>query len=137
MPGKVDALRTIVSVAEGDVAVGHDKSDGRRPVFVGFIEHSAPASTRIDNASVAFVRSLRSHNVSTGAETRISKPILLQFLKVLQINIVAFALPDDVVVPRQTKPLQVVLQLLGKRLARTVRVEILNAQKPTPSLAPG
>jgi len=70
---------------------------------------------------------LGSQDVGTGAVAGVGETHCLQLVQILPIDVKTLALHISFF-PRETQPAQIVLTLLGKLTARTLRIEILNAQ---------
>ncbi len=116
---KVDVLLAVMLIAETYHLVWHDETDGSRwqpppnlPLGGGVFIFAA-ASAGIDDASVRFVRCLRRHDVGSRAEARVGEACILKLLEIMLVDVTALTLPDDLVVPGKSKPLQVLLQLQG------------------------
>ena len=131
MMGQIDALRAIVSINKRDVAIGHDESRGSS---LARLWRQVTTSAGIDHTSITLVRRLRGQQVGSRTITRIGHALILQHLEIMLINIGTLTLIDGLTVPRESQPLQIVHQQVGISLSRASWVNILNTQKPFPTL---
>ena len=136
--GKVDGMRAVMAVAEGDKAlalVGHPHAYGSRTGMKSWRQIAACAF--IHYPTVALVRCLRCQYVCPCAVARIGQATLAQLLEIALVYRATLTLPIRAFVPVESEPVKVVHYQFGILAVRALGVNILNAQQPCAALRLG